>query len=120
VATTKDAWQIQPPGTPFPISIPARTADHWTSWYALQRAVANHGSAFKLPSITILDSKAEEVLREIFSVAQGRRGFGEIVIWHTLKELHLVSIKHHSQDSYSIFLASHVHALFKYAKSNGP
>ncbi|PVH97745.1 GroES-like protein [Periconia macrospinosa] len=85
VALTKDVWRIHPPGAPGPIVIPARPADHWKAWSALQWAIANYGTTFKLPSVSVLDVTAEEALAELTGVENGKRGFGKIVFQHPLK-----------------------------------
>ncbi|KAF4332440.1 alcohol dehydrogenase [Fusarium beomiforme] len=85
VAMTKDVFRIHPPGAPGPIDIPPRPTDHWKAWSALQWAVANYDTKFKLPSVSVLDVTAEEALKELMNVANGKRGFGKIVLQHPLK-----------------------------------
>lgn len=85
VATTKDAWRIQPPGAPGPIDIPARPADHKRAWEALNWAVENYGKGFELPSVNVLDITAEKAIEELWNVAEGKRGFGKVVFTHPLK-----------------------------------
>lgn len=85
VGMTKDAFRIHPPGAPEPIVIAARPADHWNAWSALQWAVANYGTKFELPSVSVLDVTAEEALGELVGVASGKRGFGKIVFQQPLK-----------------------------------
>ncbi|GAB1214761.1 hypothetical protein ATERTT37_003930 [Aspergillus terreus] len=85
LATTNNPFSIQPPGVPQPISIPARPADHWNAWKALNWAVDNYGKAFKLPAVEALEVTAEEALEEIYKVADGKRGFGKIVFQHPFK-----------------------------------
>ncbi|KAI7758810.1 hypothetical protein LZL87_013187 [Fusarium oxysporum] len=84
-AMMKDVFRIHPPGAPEPIILPARPAGHWNAWSALQWAVANYGTKFKLPSVSVLDVTAEEALGELLSVESGKRGFGKIVFQHPLK-----------------------------------
>lgn len=83
VAMTKDAWSIHPRGAPGPISIPARPAGHWNAWSAL--IVDNYDTAFKLPAVDILNVTAEEALEELYKVANGKRGFGKVVLRHPFK-----------------------------------
>jgi NADPH:quinone reductase-like Zn-dependent oxidoreductase len=85
VALTKDEVGFHPPGAPEPIIHPARPADHWNAWSALQWAIANYGTKFKLASVSVLDVTADEALRELISVASGKRGFGKVVFQHPLK-----------------------------------
>lgn len=85
VALTKDVFRIHPPGAPEPIVLPARPADHWNAWSALQWVVANYGTKFNFPSVNVLDVTAGEALEELMSVQSGKRGFGKIVFQHPLK-----------------------------------
>ncbi|KAI6754771.1 hypothetical protein HG530_012523 [Fusarium avenaceum] len=79
------AFRIHPPGAPEPIVLPARPADHWNAWSVLQWVVANYGTKFKFPTVSVLDVTAEEALEELIGVASGKRGFGKIVFQHPLK-----------------------------------
>ncbi|KAL0940497.1 uncharacterized protein CTRU02_203260 [Colletotrichum truncatum] len=85
VAGTKDDWKIHVPGSPGPMAIPARPADHWRSWDALKWAVDNYGTAFKLLSVDVLEVTGEEALEATQDVASGKRGFGKVVFRHPLK-----------------------------------
>jgi hypothetical protein len=54
-AMTKDEWHVHPPGAPKPDSFPARPEDHWQAWKAVQWAIENYSTKFKLPSVDIFE-----------------------------------------------------------------
>lgn len=85
VAMTNDDWRIKLPGAVEPISIPARPASHWHAWKALSWVIENYGQMFELPSVRVVDATAEEALEELFSVADGKHGFGKVVLKHPLR-----------------------------------
>lgn len=84
VATTNEDFRIHPLGAPGPISIPARPADHWNAWKALHWAVDNYSTAFRLPSVDVVNLTAQEALQVLKDVSEGRRGFGKVVLQHEL------------------------------------
>ncbi|KAH7110958.1 hypothetical protein EDB81DRAFT_894604 [Dactylonectria macrodidyma] len=82
VAVTFMPFQLKPFGLPFKMTTPARPKDHWRAWGVLAWAVANYGpdKAFHLPKVTVLEGTGEEVLQKAQAVAEGKGGFGKIVI----------------------------------------
>ncbi|EOA88706.1 hypothetical protein ACJQWK_05845 [Exserohilum turcicum] len=85
MATSNTEFIIRPPGTPAPITIPARAAEHWNAWKALHWIVENYGKEFSLPSVNVLQVTAEEALEVLFAVVDGKRGFGKTVLQHPFK-----------------------------------
>lgn len=85
VAYTKDGWRIQPPGAPHAIDLPSRPENHWHAWKALEWAVENYGSRFKLPQVEVFRGTAEDAMREIIMVGGMGRGFGKLVIQQPLQ-----------------------------------
>jgi hypothetical protein len=83
-AIKKDVWRVHLPGAPEPVTMPARPADHWNAWSALQWAVANYGTKFRLPSVSVRDVTAKEALEELIGIEKGKQGFGKIVFQHPL------------------------------------
>ncbi|KAJ4263533.1 hypothetical protein NW762_006352 [Fusarium torreyae] len=84
-AIPKDGWKIHPVGAPEPISIPSRPEDHWNSWKALHWAIDNYGTRFQLPPVEVIKVAPEQALEEIHKVAEGKRGFGKLVIGRPFK-----------------------------------
>jgi len=67
---TKDVWRVQLPGGVGTVTMPASPADHCNAWSALQWAVANYGTKFMLPSVTVRNVTAEEALAELTGIEQ--------------------------------------------------
>ncbi|KAJ4350603.1 hypothetical protein N0V95_004607 [Ascochyta clinopodiicola] len=85
VATTNAAFRIQPPGVPQPIRVPARPDDHWRAWKAVGWAIRNYDAGFRLPSVSVLDVTAEEAIKVLFKVDEGRQGHGKVVFRHPFR-----------------------------------
>lgn len=79
LALVKNEWRFLPPGATQSISIPGQLERQWKAWGALQWAIKNYGTQFRLPSVEIFDGTAEEALQETIKVGGLGRGFGKLV-----------------------------------------
>ncbi|KAJ5769002.1 alcohol dehydrogenase [Penicillium odoratum] len=82
-ATSNQEVILRVTGVPHPISIPARRSDYQHAWKAFQWAVQNYGALFKLPVVEVFKGSADDALKEVMSVGEGR-GFGKLAIQHPL------------------------------------
>ncbi|KAI5918162.1 GroES-like protein [Camillea tinctor] len=73
------------------IVVPPKPEPHWRAWEALRWAVGNYraeGEAeggFRLPEVRVERVGAEEALELVKGVAEGRTGFGKVVIEHRIE-----------------------------------
>ncbi|CAL5866469.1 uncharacterized protein PFLUO_LOCUS677 [Penicillium psychrofluorescens] len=75
---------IKIPGSPHPITIPARPADHQRAWSVMLWAVERYGTEFRLPSVEVFEGPAEEALEQVKAIGSSGRGFGKLVLKHPL------------------------------------
>ncbi|KAH7222543.1 chaperonin 10-like protein [Fusarium redolens] len=80
VAVSKVDFVIHPTEAPHPISIPARPADHDKAWKALNWAIENYGTRFRLPPVRVVEDTAEVALEEIKRFVKHGGGFSKISI----------------------------------------
>lgn len=84
LADTDENVTLRIRGIPHPITIPARKEDHQRALSALQWAVDNYGSHFRLISVNVFKGPAEDALEELKILANKGRGFGKLAIMHPL------------------------------------
>lgn len=85
LAVTNEDVTLKIPGISNPITIPARKDDHQRAWAALQWAVNNYESRFRLVSVDVLKGRAEDALEELKLLAGKGRGFGKLALMHPLQ-----------------------------------
>jgi hypothetical protein len=85
LAVTDEDVTLRIPGVPHRITIPARKEDHQRALNALQWAVDNYGSRFRLVSVDVFKGRAEDALVELKILADKGRGFGKLAIMHPLQ-----------------------------------
>jgi NADPH:quinone reductase-like Zn-dependent oxidoreductase len=85
LAVTDEDVTLRIPGVPHPITIPARKEDHQRALTALQWAIENYGSRFRLVSVDVFKGRAEDALEELKILAEKGRGFGKLAIMHPLQ-----------------------------------
>ncbi|OOQ88712.1 alcohol dehydrogenase [Penicillium brasilianum] len=84
-AAMNEDFTLRIPNVPHPIAIPARKEDHQRAWSALQWAVKNYGSRFRLVSVEVFQGRAEDALEELRILADNGRGFGKLAFKHPLE-----------------------------------
>lgn len=75
---------LKVPGSPHPITIPARPAEHQRSWGALLWAAEHYGTEFRFPSVEAFEGSAEEALEQVKAIGDSGRGFGKLALKHPL------------------------------------
>ncbi|KAL2843741.1 GroES-like protein [Aspergillus pseudoustus] len=85
VAAIKDGWSIHPPGAPGPVSFPTAPTRHQNAWKALLWAVDYYGTKFRFPVVEVFYVTPEEAVGELVKVAEGKRGFGKVVLKHPFR-----------------------------------
>ncbi|KAJ4328916.1 hypothetical protein N0V84_000705 [Fusarium piperis] len=78
-------FTIHPPGTPHPVTIPARPADYDKAWKALSWAIENYGKSFRSVPVRVLDVTAEKALEEIHRLVEFGGGFSKLVFQQPMK-----------------------------------
>lgn len=85
LAATNEDVTLRIPGVPHPITIPARKEDDQRALTALQWAIENYGSRFRLVSVNVFKGRAEDALEELKALADKGRRFGKLAIMHPLQ-----------------------------------
>lgn len=70
-------------GMPQPLTMPARPDEAKRMWTALEWAVKNYGSGFKLPGTKVFEGSAEDALDKVTTVSN-QGSFGKVVLKHPL------------------------------------
>ncbi|KAH6657536.1 alcohol dehydrogenase [Truncatella angustata] len=82
-ATKGNDITLRIPGTDNITKISAQPAQQAQLWKGLEWAVKNYGSGFMMPAVDVFEGTAEDALRRVNDVAEGRT-FGKLVLKHPL------------------------------------